>query len=548
MKRKSSYTEIEKDLAEFDKALKTIGKKADVEKALNNIIENVRFQAAELRKREEELERSRIYFQNFFISSPVSLSLIGLDGTRIDCNPAMEKLTGRSKKELTNVLVEATYAKEEQPLVRRKLVDETIEKGYMYGFETCFMRPDGTKQSIVANCSLLRDEKGKPSAIIYSAADITELQKREEELKEVNAINEFTHKNMPEIYLLTDKEWRVIEVNRAFESIVGYKQEEIIGKTTYEFPAEYKGWRNALWGEEKELKRMEGICAKTPPGGIIHEITQWRTKQGEPRIVDITEIYLPKEISEKIGFVEIGRDITEERNREEELRKREQEEMKAIYAFSKILGKTATGDLSARIDIKGWSEELATVGMAINALIESLEYNEVESKKERIELKKAISNFGSALSKASNGDLTAEVNLSKIGAEYKPIGEDINSTIASFNRMLETIEGASQDVTEKVERMAMASEETGSAIEEITESMNAVAKEAEKQSTAAMNQASAAEETESALEEQTKSSEELSTIGQELLHLSDELMKSLKAFRIKRSKQKFKKGQRKSNK
>jgi PAS domain S-box-containing protein len=98
----------------------------------------------------------------------------------------MEKLTGRSKKELTNVPVEATYVKEEQPLVRKKLVDETIEKGYMYGFETYFKRPEGTKLPIVANCSLLRDRDGKPLSIIYSATDITELRKRERELKKRN--------------------------------------------------------------------------------------------------------------------------------------------------------------------------------------------------------------------------------------------------------------------------------------------------------------------------------------------------------------------------
>jgi PAS fold. len=67
-----------------------------------------------------ELEANRIYFQNFFDLSPVPLTLIGLDGKRLDCNPAMERLTGKNKEELINVPVEVTYAKEEQPLVRKK--------------------------------------------------------------------------------------------------------------------------------------------------------------------------------------------------------------------------------------------------------------------------------------------------------------------------------------------------------------------------------------------------------------------------------------------
>jgi hypothetical protein len=38
MKRETSYEEIKKDLAELNKVLKTVKKKAPVEKTINNII------------------------------------------------------------------------------------------------------------------------------------------------------------------------------------------------------------------------------------------------------------------------------------------------------------------------------------------------------------------------------------------------------------------------------------------------------------------------------------------------------------------------------
>jgi PAS domain S-box-containing protein len=159
-----------------------------------------------------------------------------------------------------------------------------------------------------------------------------------------------------------------------------------------------------------------------------------------------------------------------------------------------------------------------------------------ELRKRELNLKSAISNFGSVLSSAARGDLSTRVDLSKIGTEYKQIGKDINSTITAFNRMMKTIKGVSQDVSSKVERMAAASEETGSAMEEITESVKIVAKEATKQATAAMNQASATEGIEAALGEQTRASEEFALIGQELLRLSDNLLNTLKPFKIKAKK------------
>jgi methyl-accepting chemotaxis protein len=222
----------------------------------------------------------------------------------------------------------------------------------------------------------------------------------------------------------------------------------------------------------------------------------------------------------------------------EKLRTREFALKSAILNFGEVLSKVSKGDLTAKVDLNTISREYKPIGEDINKMISATQKNIEKLKNKEINLRNAISNFGSVLSSAAKGDLTQKVDLLKIPAEYCPIGDNINSTIASFNRMINTIKGASKDVSDKAERMARASEETGSAIEEIAESMKAVAEEAEKQATAAMKQASAAEETQSALEEQTRASERLSTIGQELLHLSDNLSNTLKPFKIKPAKQK----------
>jgi nitrogen fixation/metabolism regulation signal transduction histidine kinase len=68
MKREISYGEIEKDLAELNKALKTVKKNATVEKALNNLIEDVKSQTNELQKHEEELKNEKA-FSEFIIES-----------------------------------------------------------------------------------------------------------------------------------------------------------------------------------------------------------------------------------------------------------------------------------------------------------------------------------------------------------------------------------------------------------------------------------------------------------------------------------------------
>jgi PAS domain S-box-containing protein len=242
MKRKISYEEIEKDLAELNKALKTIKKKAAVEKALSNIIENVKFQATELRKREEELKKSQEYTRSLFYSIPNPTSILDLDGRRIDTAKATEDYFRMSRDKILGAKAEDLYEKEDLKKIRETM--EKGKKGYSSCEATC-IRGDGTRFPVILSFAPVRDKDGNLINIAFSATDITEL------------------------------------------------------------------------------------------------------------------------------------------------RKREQEQANAISALSKVLGITATGDLSARVDTKGWSEELEVIGMAINSLIESLEYNIEEVKKSKAKLEES---------------------------------------------------------------------------------------------------------------------------------------------------------------
>jgi PAS domain S-box-containing protein len=305
MKREVSYKKIEKDLAQLNKALKTVKKNATVEKAIKNITENVNFQANELQNREKELEESRTYFQNFFNASPVALTLIGLDGKRIDCNPAMERLTGRKREELVNVPVEATYLKEEQPLVRKKLVDETIEKGYMYGFETHFKRPDDTELPIISNCSLLRNKKGKPQAIIYSASDVTELRNREEELVKARQFASSLFSNLPLPASLSDPVGVRLDVNEPSLRLYKRSKEEWIGaklEDMYEKADTFKIWETIdecrIMGYSScEAIAIRGDGTKFP---VILNFSALKDREGKVTHIictstDITELRKHKE-------------------------------------------------------------------------------------------------------------------------------------------------------------------------------------------------------------------------------------------------------------
>ena len=281
-------------------------------KDVNLILDNLQDQIGEILKREQEIKNEKIKFETMIDNSFDMIALLDNENRHLVVNSAFERITGyeaerikgRAAPELPYITLES--------LKNMEPVWERIKRGeVVHPFDLPLKHRDG-REVIVSGAEVpLKDISGNVIGRVFNARDVTELRKREEKIKEINAIDKFIFANLPDAYMLTDKEWRVLKVNKAFEEITGYKKEEVIGKTSYEFPAEYKRGRNSLWGDEDELKRMTELCAKTPPGGVIHEITQWRTKHGEPRTIYLTEIFLPEKISKTGGWVAIAKDLTE---------------------------------------------------------------------------------------------------------------------------------------------------------------------------------------------------------------------------------------------
>jgi PAS domain S-box-containing protein len=374
MKRKISYEEIEKDLADFKKVLKMMresrkqiiktieGNETKIEKALGNFIENVEFQVTELQKKEEELEKAREFASTLFSNLPLPATLSTPEGIRIDANLAFCRFFKKTREECVRAPMKEMYVKEDIPKLEEAL--EACKRTGSGSCEARMIRRDGAIRNHAIRFSVLKDKSGKIMNILESGADLTELRKHEAELKESNKFNQMIVENVPSLIWMADKEGKCSLINKEFTRILGYKPVDLIGKVTPKAPyvckdglpymkegtveALKKQWRYSI--EKKEI-------APPMPVPLL-------TKDGEKRIFLGIEVPWGKTGE---GRLWSGIDMTE-------LRRREREQANAISALSKVLGMTAKGNLSARVDTRGWSEELATIGMAINTLIEALEF------------------------------------------------------------------------------------------------------------------------------------------------------------------------------
>jgi PAS domain S-box-containing protein len=109
-----------------------------------------------------------------------------LDGMCIQVNSAFEKIMGKNRSDVIGrspvelgLMTPAMMAHVQKHLLPRLLADGTVPDTEMPVTDR-----NGKKRIVAINWSLIRDEVGKPSAIINVAKDITRLKEAEAALKE----------------------------------------------------------------------------------------------------------------------------------------------------------------------------------------------------------------------------------------------------------------------------------------------------------------------------------------------------------------------------
>jgi PAS domain S-box-containing protein len=287
----------------------------------------------EIRKREEELRKTQEYITNLVKSMPLPTSVMNSEGKRIDTNLATEKMFKRPKEEIIGLKTEELYAKEDLDKIK-----SVLEECKKVGSSTCqatAVREDGTTFPVVLNFSLVKDSAGNLVNILISATDITELQKREEELEKSDQFNQTLLEGMPAPFVLIDERGKWKMVNQAFEKFVGYKKEDMLGKETPKQKCTTKETIESLkkiW--EKTIKKRELAEGDIP----------WLTGSGKVKILHSVEIPWGK----SPGRFYVGVDITE------------------LKAKQKRLEQVI-------LNLRGIGENLEAIGKNIDILVKSLE-------------------------------------------------------------------------------------------------------------------------------------------------------------------------------
>jgi hypothetical protein len=221
--------------------------------------------------------------------------------------------------------------------------NEVIEKGVPYEITHRIIRQDDGQERVVrAHGYVVRDDSGKPSRMYGAAQDITEGKKSEEALAKSQAQLNAIFDSISDPIVFADTNRRIVRVNRAFEKVLGYSEDEVVGRTT-EFL-----YRDKESYEEQGRKRFHQNIETERP---IFE-AEYRRKDGTLFLAESLGLQVRDSKQELIGLLGVHRDITDRKKAEERL-KRSAEFLNATGRMAKVGG----WELDAETKEVRWTEQ-----------------------------------------------------------------------------------------------------------------------------------------------------------------------------------------------
>jgi PAS domain S-box-containing protein len=308
----------------------------------------------ELRQRVIELEASDAdrnpsvkqkkgeFFEGIVANTLDIIIVTDTKGYIVDTNKAFEQLLGYNNKEAIGKHMseyalpsEGTYESTEGTQVRisrgyldkiATAVSEFAKNEKIYNWEVYFIRKDKKLVPVEQSAIYLYDKRGEKTAAVSIARDITQRKKAEKAIRELKDHLENIIESSLDYIAVSDSRGNLTRVNKAFLDLIGYREKEVIGRHIAELTPTKKGTYKSTTGEMVKIDKEFFDCTLKAIEKLYKEgkVTGWESyflhKDGRVVPVERSVVYLDVEEGYEGGAVGIGRDITERKIKEKELR------------------------------------------------------------------------------------------------------------------------------------------------------------------------------------------------------------------------------------
>jgi PAS domain S-box-containing protein len=269
---------------------------------------------------EEALRASEEKFRSFFEQASIGMGRVSFeDALWIDVNDAFCRMLGYDREEMLRTpWPDITYPDDvDLDLVPfRRMAAGELES---YAVEKRFVHKQGHQVWARLTLSLVRDHQGRPDHEIAVIEDITYRKEAEQQVLESRRKLEAALSSMTDAVVISDAEGRFIDFNDAFAAFHRFDSKEECAKTLAEHPDIVDVFLPdgavapvAMWPVPRALRGETATNA---------EYTLRRKDTGETWVGSYSFAPIRDKDGAIVGSVVAGRDITEGRRTEEELRR-----------------------------------------------------------------------------------------------------------------------------------------------------------------------------------------------------------------------------------
>ena len=279
------------------------------QKLIQTIAEYLR-KITEVNRANEKLKVQRVYLERLFETAKEAIAIGDNNHRVLQINREFTRLFGYSPDEAIGQHIDDLISSD-NTIKETRSYTKQVGEGKDISFESVRRRKDGTPIYVSAiGAPIIIDNKQVGHYAIYR--DIDERKRATKELKE--------QKKRFEDVALSTADW-IWEVNTEgkytfasgnIEQILGYKPEEIIGKSPFDLMSEEEG--------ERVGKIFNRIASEKKP---IVDLENWNlTKNGKRFLILTNGVPIISEKGELLGYRGVDKDITKEKLNEEEEKQR----------------------------------------------------------------------------------------------------------------------------------------------------------------------------------------------------------------------------------
>jgi PAS domain S-box-containing protein len=277
----------------------------------------------ERKRMENVLRESEEKYRSMIEQAPDLIVTIDEKGIVTSCNPALERGTDYSQHEIIGKhFIETPLLHGIDPAYAQRLFNAIIEEKHPDPIELTWFLKDGTPRISEVRIGLMKKE-GKIAGFTAVARDITERKEAEERLRASEKSWSDSFNSLEDVMIIIDKDFTIEKMNDNGLKLLGKTREEVTGKKCYQVVHGLDAP-----GDFCPLKR-------TLKTGKVESVDMYEELFGKYFGIKSSPIF--NERGETIGFVDLMRDITEQKKAEEALRRSEEEAKRLLEFQNKVI-------------------------------------------------------------------------------------------------------------------------------------------------------------------------------------------------------------------